>query len=85
MTLSLLFLAGCQTLSTKSVVEKPMLARIPQSLKQACAGVVAIPDRDLTEPEVARLWGKDRAALGECARRHGGLSAATSALEAQGQ
>lgn len=62
-----------------------MLAKIPASLKQACAGVVSIPDRDLTEAEVARLWGKDRAALGVCVKRHGALSAATSALEAQGQ
>lgn len=62
-----------------------MLARVPPSLKQACAGVVDIPDRDLTEAEVARLWGKDRASLGACARRHAAASAAISALEAQGQ
>jgi hypothetical protein len=69
----------------RSVVDKPMLAKIPASLKQACAGVVSIPDRDLTEADVARLWGKDRKALGECVRRHGALAEAASALEAQGQ
>jgi hypothetical protein len=62
-----------------------MLARVPLSLKQACAGVVRIPDRDLTEADVARLWGADRRALGACVRKHAALSAATSALEAQGQ
>ncbi len=62
-----------------------MLARIPLSLKQACAGVVNIPDRDLTEADVARLWGKDRAALGACVKKHAALSAAANALEAQGQ
>lgn len=55
------------------------------SLKQECEGVVDIPDRDLTVPEVARLWGRDRHALGECARRHDGLSQAVEALEEQGQ
>lgn len=62
-----------------------MLARIPLSLKQACAGVVNLPDRDLTEAEVARLWGKDRAALGACVRKHGALADAATALEGQGQ
>jgi hypothetical protein len=62
-----------------------MLARIPLSLKQACAGVVSIPDRDLAEADVARLWGADRKALGACVRKHGALAAAASALEGQGQ
>lgn len=81
----LLFGAGCQSSSIKWAGEKPMLAKIPASLKQACAGVVSIPDRDLTEADVARLWSKDRKALGECVRRHGALAEAASALEAQGQ
>lgn len=81
---AVVFLAGCAT-TPRDVTMQPMLAKIPQSLKQACAGVVRIPDRDLTEAEVARLWGKDRAALGACVKRHAALSAATSALEAQGQ
>lgn len=77
--------AGCQHFSIRSVSDKPMLARIPQSLKQACAGVVSIPDRDLSEADVARLWGADRKALGVCVRRHAALSAAAIALEGQGQ
>jgi hypothetical protein len=60
-----------------------MLARIPLSLKVACTGVVDIPSRDLTAADVARLWGKDRASLGACVRRHGGLAAAAAALERQ--
>ncbi|WP_181257153.1 hypothetical protein [Pseudaminobacter soli (ex Li et al. 2025)] len=55
------------------------------SLKQECQSVVDIPNRDLTVSEVARLWGKDRLALGECARRHDGLSKAVEALEGQGK
>lgn len=69
----------------RKVVEAPQLATIPLSLRQACQGVVDIPSRDLTASDVARLWGKDRRALGECARRHSGLSEATNALEGQGK
>lgn len=67
----------------RKVVEAPQLAAIPLSLRQACQGVVDIPSRDLTTSDVARLWGKDRRALGECVRRHAGLSKAVDALGGQ--
>lgn len=59
------------------------MAKMPTSLRMACQGVVDVPSRDLTASEVARLWGKDRMALGECARRHGALSRSVDALEGQ--
>jgi hypothetical protein len=61
------------------------LAHIPESLKAACRGVVDLPDRDITISEAARLWASDRSSLGECARRHKGLSDAIRAVEGQGK
>lgn len=77
-------LAASACASTRSVVEAPRLPAVPQSLKQPCDEVSDIPDRDLGTAEVARLWGRDRAALGECRRRHGALAAAAAAIETQG-
>lgn len=76
---ALLALGGCTT--TRQFPPPPSVVKIPQSLRQACAGVVDIPDRDLTAGEVARLWSRDRKALGQCARRHGALSKAVSVRE----
>jgi hypothetical protein len=75
-----LALGGCQTIDRHSALP-PVTAKIPQSLRQACAGTVNIPDRDLTAGEVSRLWAKDRRALGACMRRHGALVKAVSVLE----
>jgi hypothetical protein len=75
-----LALGGCATTDRHSVLP-PVTAKIPQSLRQACAGVVDIPERDLTAGEVARLWAKDRTSLSICAKRHGALAKAASILE----
>lgn len=75
-----LALSGCWLTDRHSVLP-PITAHIPQSLKRACAGVVNIPDRDLTEADVARLWAQDRRSLSICARRHGALAKAASVLE----
>ncbi|MBZ9759512.1 dehydrogenase [Mesorhizobium sp. CA8] len=77
---TVLALGGCASLDRHSVLP-PVTAKIPQSLKQACPGVVTIPERDLTEADVARLWAKDRTSLATCARRHGALAKAASVLE----
>lgn len=77
--IALLAIGGCTT--TRGYVPPTTIAKIPQSLRQACAGVVNIPDRDLTVAEVARLWGRDRKALSACMRRHGALSKAVKVLE----
>lgn len=76
-------LAGCQT--DRHSALPPITAKVPQSLKQACAGVVTIPERDLTEGEIARLWSRDRQSLLICARRHGALAKAASVLEGTGK
>lgn len=78
---AVLAVSGCQTVDRHSVLP-PATAKIPQSLRQACAGVVNIPERDLTIAEVSRLWATDRRALLTCMRRHGALSKAVSVLEA---
>lgn len=76
---AVLALSGCVT--NRHSVLPPVTAKIPQSLRQACAGVVNIPERDLTAGEVARLWAKDRTSLSICAKRHGALAKAASVLE----
>lgn len=78
---AVLALGGCASFDRHSVLP-PATAKIPQSLKQACPGVVTIPDRDLTEADVARLWAKDRQSLLICARRQGALAKAASIVEA---
>lgn len=75
-----LALSGCASFNRHSVLP-PVTAKIPQSLKQACPGVVTIPEKDLTEADVARLWAKDRTSLLICAKRHGALTKAASVLE----
>ena len=42
---------------------------IAEAGKQRCAPPVPTPDRDLTEEEVARFWGRDRAELRKCEAR----------------
>ncbi|HMQ94968.1 hypothetical protein [Amaricoccus sp.] len=44
-----------------------------------------LPERDLSSAEVARLWGADRSALGECGRRHRALVDGVEAIEGQGR
>jgi len=58
---------------------------VPAVLKERCADPVAVPVRDLGSAEAARLWGADRAALGECRRRHSALADSVAAIEAQGR
>jgi hypothetical protein len=79
---AVLSMSGCASFNRHSVLP-PVTAKIPQSLRQACAGVIYIPERDLTAGEIARLWAKDRTALLICARRHGALSKAVAVLEGQ--
>lgn len=57
-----------------------MRPSIPASLTAPCAGVVTIPDRDLSTAEAARLWGQDRQSLGDCRRRHNALAQAAGAV-----
>lgn len=79
---AVLALSGCASFNRHSALP-PTTAKIPQSLKQACAGVVNIPDRDLTQADVVRLWSQDRRSLLICARRHGALAKASAVLEAK--
>ena len=79
---AVLALSGCASFNRHSVLP-PVTAKIPRSLKQVCPGVVNIPERDLSEADVARLWAKDRTSLLICAKRHGALAKAASVLEAK--
>jgi len=58
-------------------------AKVPASLKQPCRPVADLPEGDLTSATTARLWGQDRAALGECRNRHGALVKSIEAVEGQ--
>lgn len=83
--IGLLFLAACQSPSTRSAVEPPQLPHVPEVLKQPCAGVVDVPDRALSSAEAVRLWSRDRQSLGDCGRRHAGLVTAVKAIEGKAQ
>jgi hypothetical protein len=76
---AILTLGGCASFNRHSILP-PTTAKIPASLKQACPGVVTIPERDLTEADVARLWAADRKSLLICAKRHGALAKAASII-----
>ena len=75
------FLAGCPAHSIRSggsiAVGGVLLAR--------CEDPVTLPDRSLETEEVARLWSKDRYALGECRNRHAALADITRAIQGQGR
>ncbi len=58
---------------------------MPASLKAPCQPPVQVPDADLSAPQIARLWGRDRTALGDCGARHQALADATTAIEALGK
>lgn len=58
-------LAGC----TSVAVPPRDLAPLDLTLTRPCAAPAKIPGRNLTEREVATLWGRDRIALRDCARR----------------
>lgn len=59
-------LGGCTTM----VAAPPRdLAPLDLTLTRRCDAPVTVPDRDLTEKEVAGLWGRDRLALTDCGRR----------------
>lgn len=58
---------------------------VPASLKAPCDRPVQIPDADLSAAQVARLWGKDRSALGNCAARHDALAIAVTSIEGLGK
>lgn len=48
--------------------------RAPDSaLTAPCPGPAALPARALTQAEVERYWGRDRAGLAVCRDRHSGL------------
>jgi hypothetical protein len=62
---SLCLLAAC---SVSVPVEVPPP---PAALVVPCDLPLALPGRDATQAEVERWWGRDRAALRDCAERHG--------------
>jgi len=71
--------AGCASLTpfespppeTAPVAElASTAAQLPEPLKRPCKHPVALPAHDLTEGEVSRYWGLDRAALADCGVRH---------------
>lgn len=58
---------------------------VGQELTKPCDQPAILPDKELTTQETARLWGRDRRALGICADRQSGLARAAEAIrEEQG-
>ena len=76
-----LCLAACQSVSTGLADRDVPRIAAPTALKAPCAGVVAIPSRALSSAETVRLWGQDRASLGDCGRRHKALADVVTIME----
>jgi hypothetical protein len=55
---------------------------VPPVARQACASPATIPDRDITQAEVSRLWSRDRMELRACEIRR---AAAVAAVGEDGQ
>lgn len=65
---------------------RPKIARVGPALTAPCEKPALLPDKDLDSSSVARLWGKDRRALGTCGKRNQGLvKALTAIVEEQSQ
>jgi hypothetical protein len=69
-------LAACGVSTKSATAIKPRLASIDSALLKQCRNAVQIPDKALTQADVERYWGSDRASLVECRRRHKGLGEA---------
>ena len=76
-----LCLAACQSVSTGLADRQVAPIRAPAALKAPCAVGVAIPARALSSAETVRLWGQDRASLGDCGRRHKALADVVTIME----
>jgi hypothetical protein len=57
--------AGC----TMVAAPPKDLTPLDLALTRRCEDPATVPSRDLTEHEVAALWGRDRLALRDCGRR----------------
>jgi hypothetical protein len=77
-------LAGCASFDRRSVLP-PTPAKISPELKQPCARLIDIPDRDLSQEEWNNLVGQMRRSHGACIRKDDKLIKAAEALENQGQ
>lgn len=76
-----LYLPACSASIDRSIEPAvPERPKVDEALKRPAPRPAAIPDRDLTGEEVARLWFADRRALGICRIRHGGLVDAVNVL-----
>lgn len=75
---------GCMTIDRHGVLP-PTPAHIPDTLKQPCARLIDIPDRDLSQEEWNNLVGQMRRSHGACIRKDDKLIKAAEALEKQGQ
>jgi len=67
--------SACSTTSSEVPVIRTVALRpqIPASARTPCAAPVGLPDRDLSQAEVASGWGKDRSALRACEARRRSL------------
>lgn len=62
---------GC--VSTRYISVPPVLTEPDRALVRACLGPVRLPQGELLQKDVERLWIADRKALIECGRRHKAL------------
>lgn len=62
-------------------VDVGLKPRVDARLKQPCADLVDLPDRDIGPEEGARLWAIDRQNFGHCRKKDAALVESVEALE----
>jgi hypothetical protein len=67
---------ACGVSTVSVTANTPIIGSIDTGLTQACKGATNLPDKALTQGQVERLRGKDRANLRTCKDRHAGLARA---------
>ena len=70
--------SGCSTAPDEPPTVRTEFVRptVPAIARRACDEPVTLPDRDLTEAESTRMWGRDRSALRQCEPRRAAAVAA---------
>lgn len=63
-------LAGCATTGTVAPADKPHIAPPSAVSLQDCLLPVNLPPGDMTQQQIEKYWGTDRAHQIDCARRH---------------
>ena len=73
--------SACSTADAPRVRSEIVEPALPASSRAPGAAPVSLPDRDMTQGEVASAWGRDRASLRACEAKRAGAVKAVDAIE----